>query len=407
MSTNLIINDPVYGFISVRDGLLRSVISHPVFQRLDRIRQLGMGAFVYPGARHTRKQHSLGAYHLMHSALMSLADKGTFIFESEAEAAEAAILLHDVGHGPFSHVFENVLVEGISHEVISLLLMERINRDEHGALSLAISIYKDEYPKPFLHELISSQLDTDRLDYLCRDSFYTGVREGNIGAARIVKMLDVHEDRLVVDVKGLYSVENYLMTRRLMYWQVYLHKTVLAAEALFRSIVRRAKMLATEGRELFCSPALKYFLYTMVSAADFYDEGGEALRHFVNLDDSDFICAIKTWQASDDRVLSLLSQCFINRRLFKVEEVNKEEMAAVLESKKAEIAERLELSTDDAAFFATSQEVKSVMYSKAGEGILMSSADGGIHEFTTLSNVVRGDSCSEADSKSYVFSYRL
>ena len=215
-----IVNDPVYGFISIPRGLLLEIIAHPYFQRLDRVRQLGLSSVVYPGAQHTRKQHSLGAYHLMTEALQTLAAKGEFIFDSEAEAAQAAILMHDLGHAPFSHVLEDTLTRGMGHEEISLLMMERINQDLRGELALAISIFRDKHPKKFLHELICSQLDMDRLDYLCRDSFYTGVREGNIGAARIIKMLNVADGHLVVDAKGIYSVENYLLARRLMYWQV-------------------------------------------------------------------------------------------------------------------------------------------------------------------------------------------
>ena len=228
MNEHKIINDPVFGFIKIPRGLLYDVVQHPLMQRLNRINQLGLASVVYPGARHTRFQHSLGAFHLMSEAIQSLRQKGNFIFDSEAEAVQAAILMHDIGHGPFSHVLENTLIKGISHEDISLLMMEQINRHTGGRLNLAISIFKGEYPKNFLHQLISSQLDMDRLDYLRRDSFYTGVTEGNIGSARIIKMLNVINDSLVVESKGIYSLENYLTTRRLMYWQVYLHKTAVA-----------------------------------------------------------------------------------------------------------------------------------------------------------------------------------
>ena len=243
----IIINDPLYGFISVPPGLLSALLDTPEVQRLDHIRQLGTSSFVYPSARHSRKQHSLGALHLMQEALTVLSQKGEFFFEPESEGAMAAILLHDVGHGPFSHVLEHDLVPGVSHEEITLSVMERINQRLKGELAYAIQIFKDDYPKRCLHELLSSQLDVDRLDYVNRDSFYCGVQEGNIGAARITKMLRIVDDRLVVEHKGLYTVEHYLMTRRLMYWQVYLHKTVVAAEEVLRAVLRRAKHLAAAG----------------------------------------------------------------------------------------------------------------------------------------------------------------
>ena len=252
-----IINDPVFGFIKIPKGLLYNLVRHPLLQRLTRIKQLGLSSVVYPGAQHTRFQHSLGAYYLMSEAIQQLTAKGNFIFDSEAEAVQAAILLHDVGHGPFSHVLEDTIVQGISHEEISLLLMERINREMNGQLALAIRIFRDEYPKRFLHQLVSGQLDMDRLDYLRRDSFYTGVTEGNIGSARIIKMLDVKDDQLVVEAKGIYSIENFLMARRLMYWQVYLHKTSVAYERMLISTLLRAKELAARGEEVFASPKSK------------------------------------------------------------------------------------------------------------------------------------------------------
>ena len=236
MNEHKIINDPVFGFIKIRRGLLYDIVSHPLFQRLNRIAQLGLTSVVYPGARHTRFQHSIGALHLMSEAVKSLTEKGIYIFDLEAEAVQAAILMHDIGHGPFSHVLENTLISGISHEDISLMMMEQMNRDMKGQLNLAISIFKDEYPNKIFHQLISSQLDMDRLDYLRRDSFYTGVTEGNIGSARIIKMLNVADDRLVVEAKGIYSVENYLTTRRLMYWQVYLHKTTVGYEKILATL---------------------------------------------------------------------------------------------------------------------------------------------------------------------------
>jgi HD superfamily phosphohydrolase len=294
-----IINDPVFGFIKIRKGLIYNVVQHPLFQRLNRINQLGLASSVYPGARHTRFQHSLGALYLMTEAVKSLKEKGVYIFDSEEEAVKIAILLHDIGHGPFSHVLEHTLMHGISHEDISLLMMEQINREMHGQLNLAISIFKDEYPNKIFHQLISSQLDMDRLDYIRRDSFFTGVTEGNIGSARIIKMLNVKDDRLVVDSKGIYSIENFLTTRRLMYWQVYLHKTAVGYEKILINTLLRAKELAKSGKEIFATPALAYFLRNDVDDAWFATHD-EALEMYSDLDDSDIWSAMKVWKKSGD-----------------------------------------------------------------------------------------------------------
>ena len=301
-----IINDPVFGFINIPKGLLYDLVRHPLLQRLTRIKQVGLSSVVYPGAQHTRFQHSLGAFYLMQEALLHLTAKGNFIFDSEAEAVEAAILLHDIGHGPFSHVLEHTIVRGVSHEEISLLLMERINREMNGALTLAIQIFRDEYPKRFLHQLVSGQLDMDRLDYLRRDSYYTGVIEGNIGSARIIKMLDVRDDHLVVEAKGIYSIENFLTARRLMYWQVYLHKTSVAYERMLVNTLLRAKELALQGEELFASPALRFFLYHDIDRERFLSDE-RCLEHFIALDDSDIWTSLKVWCHQPDKVLSTLS----------------------------------------------------------------------------------------------------
>ncbi len=262
MPRKKIINDPVFGFITIPNDFLYDVLQHRYVQRLNRIHQLGLSSVVYPGATHTRFLHSLGALHLMQEAIACLRGKGIEISHAESNAACAAILLHDIGHGPFSHVLEHTLVQGISHEDISLMMMHQINEEMHGALDLAIAIFTDQYPRHFLHQMISSQLDMDRLDYLCRDSFFCGVSEGTVASARILKMLNVVNDSLVVEAKGIYSVEKFLVARRLMYWQVYLHKTSVAAEQLLIKILERAKELVAEGKELFCSPALAYFLKT-------------------------------------------------------------------------------------------------------------------------------------------------
>ena len=317
MNGTKVINDPVFGFIKIPQGLLYDIVSHPLMQRLNRISQLGLTSVVYPGARHTRFQHSLGAFHLMSEAILSLQQKGQFIFDSEAEAVQAAILMHDIGHGPFSHVLENTLIRGISHEDISLMMMEQINQDLGNQLNLAINIFKDEYPKKFLHQLLSSQLDMDRLDYLRRDSFYTGVTEGNIGSARIIKMLNVVDDSLVVDSKGIYSLENYLTTRRLMYWQVYLHKTTVAYEKVLINMLKRAKFLTKEGCDIFASPALKYFLVNDVDT-QWFNTHNEALRMYEELDDSDLWSAMKAWKHHEDIILATLATDMLNRKIFKV-----------------------------------------------------------------------------------------
>ena len=371
-----IINDPVLGFIKVPRGLIYDLVCHPIVQRLTRIRQLGLSSVVYPGAQHTRFQHSLGAFHLMSEAIRELTAKGHFIFDSEAEAVEAAILLHDVGHGPFSHVLERTLVHGITHEEISLLLMERINREMNGQLTLAIRIFRDQYPKRFLHQLVSGQLDMDRLDYLRRDSFYTGVSEGNIGPARIIKMLDVKDDRLVVEAKGIYSIENFLTARRLMYWQVYLHKTSVACEQLLVNTLKRARQLAAAGdTHLFASPALRFFLCNDVDAARFRNDP-DAPKHFLLLDDNDIWTALKAWMHHPDRVLALLADGMVNRRLYKVEVSPTpfpEERQAQL---RARIAQALDIPPADACYFLSTPDIESNMYNPTDDSIDILFSDG-------------------------------
>ncbi len=371
-----IINDPVLGFIKVPRGLIYDLVCHPIVQRLTRIRQLGLSSVVYPGAQHTRFQHSLGAFHLMSEAIRELTAKGHFIFDSEAEAVEAAILLHDVGHGPFSHVLERTLVHGITHEEISLLLMERINREMNGQLTLAIRIFRDQYPKRFLHQLVSGQLDMDRLDYLRRDSFYTGVSEGNIGPARIIKMLDVKDDRLVVEAKGIYSIENFLTARRLMYWQVYLHKTSVACEQLLVNTLKRARQLAAAGdTHLFASPALRFFLCNDVDAARFRNDP-DAPEHFLLLDDNDIWTALKAWMHHPDRVLALLADGMVNRRLYKVEVSPTpfpEERQAQL---RARIAQALDIPPADACYFLSTPDIESNMYNPTDDSIDILFSDG-------------------------------
>ena len=400
--SQFVVNDPVYGFVSVPRGLLCELINHPAFQRLSRIRQLGMSALVYPGATHTRWAHSLGAYHLMREAFRSLKEKGVFVFDVEEEGAEIAILLHDIGHGPFSHVLEHTLIEHLSHEEITRALMRRLNREFGGALGMAIQIYSDEYPKRFLHQLICSQLDTDRLDYLCRDSFYTGVREGNIGAARLIKMLSVADDRLVVEGKGLYSVENYLMARRLMYWQVYLHKTAVAAEEMLRAALERAKELTRGGVQLFASPQLEYFLRSEVQTSHF-EEDDECINHFLNLNDSDILCALGVWQHSEDAVLSALAGGFVNRRLFKADIFEGNVSVEALDDCRERVAAQLHIPLEATRYFVRRRFVSKEMYSANAEGIKVQMPDGAIADVSDVSHIVRGEAVTKEEGRTYVF----
>ena len=400
--SQFVVNDPVYGFVSVPRGLLCELINHPAFQRLSRIRQLGMSALVYPGATHTRWAHSLGAYHLMREAFRALKEKGVFVFDVEEEGAEIAILLHDIGHGPFSHVLEHTLIEHLSHEEITRALMRRLNQEFGGALGMAIQIYSDEYPKRFLHQLICSQLDTDRLDYLCRDSFYTGVREGNIGAARLIKMLSVADDRLVVEGKGLYSVENYLMARRLMYWQVYLHKTAVAAEEMLRAALERAKELTRGGVQLFASPQLEYFLRSEVQTSHF-EEDEECINHFLNLNDSDILCALGVWQHSEDAVLSALAGGFVNRRLFKADIFEGKISAETLDDCRKQVAQQLHIPLEATRYFVRRRFVSKEMYSANAEGIKVQMPDGAIADVSDVSHIVRGEAVTKEEGRTYVF----
>lgn len=318
MSKVKILNDPVYGFISIPYGIVFELVEHPYFQRLRRIKQVSLTHYVYPGALHTRFHHALGAYHLTTQAIEVLRSKGTDISELEAEAVGIAILLHDIGHGPFSHTLEHTLIN-ITHEQLSVMIMEKLNEQFDGALSLAIEIFNNRYHKPFLHQLVSGQLDMDRMDYLNRDSFFTGVSEGVIGYDRIIKMLAVYNNKLVVEEKGIYSIEKFLIARRLMYWQVYLHKTVLSAEQMLIQTLRRAKMLRHRGVKLGVQGSLNYFLENTFTQQDFSKNKTILLDRFAALDDTDIAFAIKSWQEHFDPVLAFLAKSLISRRLFKLE----------------------------------------------------------------------------------------
>ena len=318
-----IINDPVYGFISIPGDFVFDLIEHHWFQRLRNIKQLGITNFVYPGANHTRFQHGLGALHLMEMAISTLRSKGTEISPEEEEATYIAILLHDIGHGPFSHSLENSIIHGITHEDLSLLLMRKLNEEYSGKLDLAIQIFQGNYKRKFLHELISGQMDMDRLDYLRRDCFFTGVIEGSVGSDRIIRMLNVVDDALVADEKGIYSLEKFLIARRLMYWQVYMHKTVISSESLLVNILKRAKELAGEGVDLYATPALRFFLYNKIGKADLNGSNhltpGLIAANFTRLDDSDILVSAKYWADNSDKVLSDLSRRLLQRDLFAIE----------------------------------------------------------------------------------------
>ena len=383
-----IINDPVLGFISFPFELLYDLAEHPYVPRLRRIKQLGLTNYVYPGTNHTRFQHALGACYLMGSAIQVIRSKGHDITEEEAEAVMVAILLHDAGHGPFSHALENSIISNIQHEELSLLFMEVLNAEFHGKLELAIKIFRDDYHKRFLHQLVSSQLDMDRLDYLRRDSFFSGVTEGVIGSDRIIKMLNVKDDQLVIDIKGIYSIEKFLIARRLMYWQVYFHKTVIAAESLLVTILQRAKELSMAGSKLFATPALAHFLYHDVTGKDFLLAGRDQLIDlFSKLDDNDVIASAKVWCDSEDRILSLLCRNLINRRLFRIEmrreKFDKSEVAVLREK----IASQYGIGVDDTRFFLVSGEISNHAYNYLDERIQIMHKDGKTVDITEASDM--------------------
>lgn len=397
-----IINDPVFGFISIPNDFVYEIIQHPYLQRLNRIRQLGLAPFVYPGAQHSRFHHSVGAMFLMDEALKTLKEKGHEISLSEYNGALAAILMHDIGHGPFSHVLEHTLVTNIRHESISLLLMQQMNVEWNNKLQTALDIFTDNYPKRFLHQLVSGQLDMDRLDYLRRDSFFTGVSEGNIGSARIIKMLDVRDDKLVVESKGIYSIENFLMSRRLMYWQVYLHKTAVAAEKMMINTLMRARELSLNGEKLFASPALSYFLSNETTLNDFTH--GDALRHFVDLDDNDIWTSLKVWTTHPDKVLSVLSAGMVNRRLFKIEiteeRTSEERYAIMLE----QYRKKYRISRHEASFFLASDIVTTDMYSEKDDSIDILYKNGTIKDISKASDMLNIELLSKKVVK-YYFAY--
>ena len=389
MQFKKIINDPVYGFITVDDELIFNIIAHPYYQRLRRITQMAMAHLVYPGAVHTRLHHSLGAYHLMCNALTELKNKGADITKEEEQGAKIAILLHDIGHGPFSHALENVLIEGMHHEAISLLLMQDLDKQFNGQLQIAIAIFTNIYPKKYLYQLISGQLDVDRMDYLTRDSFFSGVSEGVIGYDRIIKMLTVHAGILMVEEKGIYSIEKFLVARRLMYWQVYLHKTVLCAEQMLQRIIKRAKHI-----KAFTKTPLNKFINEPIDTV--------TLQEFCQLDDYDVVAAIKEWCTHEDKVLSILCDGIINRNLLKIKFYDKQIDREIVTEKKTSIKEKLTLSDEDAGWLVFTGEAVSNTYNFEDEHIRILFKDGSVKDISEVDNALINQNMTSKIKKYYI-----
>jgi len=384
MNKKKIINDPVYGFINIFDEIIFDLIEHPYFQRLRRIKQLGLTHFVYPGAMHTRFQHSLGSLHLMQSSIDIIRSKGHEITQNEALAAKIAILLHDIGHGPLSHTLEDVWLTDFSHEEFSLLFMDELNKEFNGELNLAIKIFKNQYHKKFLHQLVSSQLDMDRLDYLRRDSFFTGVSEGVIGSDRIIKMLNVHNDHLVVEAKGVHSIEKFLIARWIMYWQVYFHKTVISADKLLSSILKRAKHLINNGENIDCTSQLEYFLKEQYK----HDNSEGLLKNYSKLDDNDIAASLKLWREADDKVLSLLSESMLNRKLFKIDLQNAPFDEDKIEIIKNGIKAEYGLNNEQLKYLVFSDHISNKAYSAKNENIQILFKNQDVTDITEASDML-------------------
>ena len=401
MNKKKILNDPLYGFVTIPDELIFDIIQHPYFQRLRRIKQLGVAETVYPGAIHTRFQHAIGAMHLMEKALDSLISKGVGISEEEYEAGLIAVLLHDLGHGPFSHALEYSLLQGIQHESLSFLLMKELNRDLDNRLSTALKIFQNTYPKRFLHQLVSSQLDVDRMDYLQRDSFFTGVSEGRIGVERILDMLNVVDDEVVVEEKGIYSIENFLNSRRLMYWQVYLHKTSLGAERMLINLINRAKKLAESGVDVPGSENLQLFLRNNYSLNDF-QQNGELLQAFGNLDDHDITGAIKFWVNHKDKVLSTLSELILSRKLLKIKLNNEPTKKEDINNIREKISDQFGVLRKDSHYFMTHGEVSNKGYVSEGQTINILTKKGNVVDIAQAADLPNIMAISKIVKKYYL-----
>lgn len=396
-------NDPVYGFITIPSETAFRIIEHPYFQRLRRIKQLGLTHLVFPGGHHTRFQHSLGAMHLMTEAIESLREKGNFISKAEAGAAEIAILLHDSGHGPYSHALENSIVSGINHEEISLLFMQRLNKTFKGKLELAIEIFRNTYYKEYLHSLVSGQLDVDRLDYLKRDSFFCGVAEGIVSNERIIKTLNIIGDHVGIDVKGLYSVEKFILARRLMYWQVYLHKTVLSAEALLIRILRRARYLGRNGEHLFATPSFAFFLENEIGKEAFFNDP-EILEHFSRIDDFDIFTAIKTWTGHGDFILSTLSTWLVNRELYRVEMQSEPFSTEYIADLKDALCKNMPVSEADIDYFVFQDITSNYSYDPFDNRINVLLKNGDVVDLAEASSLFNLTILTEPDVK-YLVGY--
>lgn len=396
-----IFNDPVYGFITISNDLIFDLIQHPYFQRLRNILQLGLTNLVYPGASHTRFQHSLGALHLMQEAIEVLKYKDINISKEEEQATLIAILLHDIGHGPFSHTLEHTLTESVSHEDITDFFMQELNKQFNNQLSLAIQIYKNTYPKHFLHQLVSGQLDVDRLDYLTRDSFFTGVSEGVIGTERIIKMLNVVDNELVADIKALYSIEKFIISRRLMYWQVYLHKTVHATEMMIINILKRVKVLIENKVEIFLPPSLRLFFEHSITMSDFL-ENPAILQAYADLDDRDIWFCIKTWRSHPDYVLSELSKRLYQRNLFKIEIAENDFDESYIRKKKSECILQFHLCENETDYFVVHGKMENTAYNKTLPPIRILDKNDKLHALETLSDHLNHRTLSENVSKFFV-----
>ncbi|MDO1500523.1 HD domain-containing protein [Winogradskyella maritima] len=394
-----IFNDPIYGFIVIPNALIFDLIQHPYFQRLRRISQMGLSYLVYPGAHHTRFHHALGSMHLMQKAVSVLRFKGIAISEDEESALYIAILLHDIGHGPFSHAMEHSIVSGISHEEISLHFMEELNTEFNGRLTLAIQIFKGEYVRKFMNQLVSSQLDMDRADYLKRDSFYTGVAEGNINSERLITMLNVKDDAIVIEEKGIYSVEKFLVARRLMYWQVYLHKTGLVAEQLLTRVLKRAKELVEQGVTLQASKPLMYFLENTIDASNFKSE---ALSTFSKLDDYDIVSAMKDWQYHSDFVLKNLCEMIINRELLKIKLKNKPIDKSEVKKHKSALMEKYGISEEEASYFVFSGSISNQAYKSGKQDINILLKNGKTKDIVKASDQLNLKALSKPVTKHYI-----
>ncbi|MBC8172413.1 MAG: HD domain-containing protein [Chitinophagales bacterium] len=396
-----IFNDPVYGFITIPYEIIFDIIEHPYFQRLRRIQQLGLTNLVYPGANHTRFQHALGAVHLMSKAVQVLRSKGITITEAEAEAVTIAVLLHDIGHGPFSHALEKTIIAQVHHEELSLVCMHLLNSEFQGKLGTAIEIFTGTYFKKFLHQLVSSQIDVDRLDYLTRDSYFTGVHEGVVGYARLIEMMDVHDDGLVIEQKGIYSVEKFIIARRVMYWQVYLHKTVICAEQMLIKALKRAKYLVQNGTPIFATPVLHYFLFHDPDAKEFSQQA-DVMQKFAQLDDTDIYVALKAWQYCDDKVLAFLSHAIIHRRLFKIELENEPISAAKIARVVEKVKQKYNVDEFDLPYFVFNDSTSNSAYTSGGDNIHIKFRNGKVLDVANASDHLNLAALSETVIKHYL-----